>query len=350
MSKDTSPTISIIMPTFNHAKELAIMIDSIINSTYRNWELLVVDDGSEEATIHLLQDYARNDYRIRLIRRNRLPKGAPTCRNLGIDEAKGEYVVFFDSDDYITPSCIENRVRAMEACPELDFAVFPSGIYAEGEIVCSPDKNTYGYSIFSNDIKSFASRMLPFIVWNNIYRASSIRKHHLSWDENLLSLQDSDYNITAITCGMKYKYITGHPDYGYRVCSTESISKKICTEKHYKSHLHFINNAYQKIQHAFGHKYDLSLFLGILHIYNSVMTGRGMDSSFSKSILNTIKEYSSGYWLLLKILFNFGLFLSHVMPAKLARQIPMMPFLIFRDYKEWKKVRLIHELQSTKLR
>ena len=102
------------------------MIDSIKCNTYDNWELLAIDDGSEESTISLLQRYAQEDSRIRLICRSRLPKGAPTCRNIGIDEAQGKYLVFFDSDDYITPDCLGQRVQSIEAHPELDFMVFPS--------------------------------------------------------------------------------------------------------------------------------------------------------------------------------------------------------------------------------
>ena len=120
------------MPTFNHEEELAVMIDSIKCNTYDNWELLAIDDGSEESTISLLQRYAQEDSRIRLICRSRLPKGAPTCRNIGIDEAQGKYLVFFDSDDYITPDCLGQRVQSIEAHPELDFMVFPSGLYRDG--------------------------------------------------------------------------------------------------------------------------------------------------------------------------------------------------------------------------
>ena len=75
MDKETKPTLSIIMPTFNHEEELAVMIDSIKCNTYDNWELLAIDDGSEESTISLLQRYAQEDSRIRLICRSRLPKG-----------------------------------------------------------------------------------------------------------------------------------------------------------------------------------------------------------------------------------------------------------------------------------
>lgn len=336
-----APMLSIIMPTFNHKKELMVMLNSILSNSFTDWELLIIDDGSAQDDLNVIQTYVLKDKRIRLLQRDSLPKGAPHCRNIGIDNAIGKYIIFFDSDDYVTPLCLENRVRAMEENLEIDFAIFPSGIFSEDQMFCTPDKNVYGYPIYRDDIKNFASRRLPFIVWNNIYRASSIRKYRLYWDVNLLSLQDADYNITAITCGMKYKYITVEPDYGYRVYSSASISKKICTDEHFRSHVHYIRNAYQKIQQAYGHKYDFSLFMGVLHIYNSAMTGRGIESSFSGSIRELMERYSPRYGSLFSAMVKTGLFFNSFLPSKTARQISMMPFLIFRNRKEKEKIKLI---------
>ena len=341
MDKETKPTLSIIMPTFNHEEELAVMIDSIKCNTYDNWELLAIDDGSEESTISLLQRYAQEDSRIRLICRSRLPKGAPTCRNIGIDVAQGKYLVFFDSDDYITPDCLGQRVQSIEAHPELDFMVFPSGLYRDGQFMPIAHKLVFGYKTQNDDIAAFARRELPFIVWNNIYRTSTIKKHSLRWDERLLSLQDADFNMTAITSGMKYDYTVCQPDYGYRISSSGSISKHICTAEHYKSHTQSICNAYQKIQLIYGHKYDMSLFMGVLHIYNSTMTGRGIDRTFSQAIANTLKQYSPKFCLLFKMLVQSGLLLAKFLPEKRSRQISMMAFLLSREHREKNRVRRI---------
>ena len=329
------------MPTFNHEKELAVMIDSIKCNTYVNWELLAIDDGSEGSTISLLQQYAQEDSRIRLICRNRLPKGAPTCRNIGIDEARGNYLVFFDSDDYITSDCLRQRVQSIEAHPELDFMVFPSGLYRDGQFLPIAHKLVFGYKTQNDDIAAFARRELPFIVWNNIYRTSSIKKYNLYWDERLLSLQDADFNMTAITRGMKYDYMDCQPDYGYRISSSGSISKRICTAEHYKSHTQSICNAYQKIQQAYGHKYDMSLFIGVLQIYNSTMTGRGIEQTFSQAIANTLKLYSPKFSLLFRMIIQSGLLLAKFLSERRSRQISMMAFLLSREHREKNRVRHI---------
>ena len=121
-------TLSIVMPVFNHPNELKQMIDSILANSYSDWELLAVDDGSQAETLSVLREYEILDKRIRLIQRTELPKGAQTCRNIGLREARGKYIIFFDSDDYITPDCLETRVQSLSARKDLDFMVFPSGV------------------------------------------------------------------------------------------------------------------------------------------------------------------------------------------------------------------------------
>ena len=105
--------------------------------------------------------------------------------------------------------------------------VFPSGIYQKEHFLRIAHPYVYGYKIFEDDIAQFSKRQLPFIVWNNIYRTSSIRKHGLKWDDHLLSLQDADFNISSIACGLRYAYATNaKADYGYRIASESSVSKK----------------------------------------------------------------------------------------------------------------------------
>ena len=145
--------LSIVMPVFNHPDDLKTMLNSILANTYQEWELLAVDDGSNEDTKETLRQYSNQDGRIHFIERNREPKGAQTCRNIGFEQARGEYIVFFDSDDYIAPYCLEQRVREIEAHPEQDFIVFRSGTYYDNTFHQEPNKFNYGYPIYKDDIE-----------------------------------------------------------------------------------------------------------------------------------------------------------------------------------------------------
>lgn len=350
MTKDKSPVLSIIMPTFNHEKELAVMIESIIHNTYTDWELLAVDDGSDEPTLRLLLHYAQEDNRIRLLHRDRLPKGAPTCRNIGMNAARGEYVVFFDSDDYVTSGCLSRRISEMQAHPELDFMVFPSGLYMDNDFKAFEHKFVFGYKTQDDDLRAFARRELPFIVWNNIYRAEAIRQHHLHWNENLLSLQDAEYNIAAITKGLRYDYAQAKPDYGYRLYITGSISRKVGSEAHYTSHKYYLESVYKMIQQMHGHRYDEAIYNGILLLLNSISTGQGYDYKLAAIFAKVLKQYSPLYYRRFCMKTKCCRLLEKVMSPKLARQLVMVSFLVQRDHNEKKRIKTIKTIIQDRLR
>lgn len=96
-----------------------------MSQTFRNWECIVVDDGSLDATNELLEFYCGKEARIQYYKRELLPKGASHCRNLGLKIAKGDYCIFLDSDDKLLDFCIETRLKNSRLYPNRDFWVFP---------------------------------------------------------------------------------------------------------------------------------------------------------------------------------------------------------------------------------
>ena len=107
--------VSIIIPTFNRADLIIETLNSIKEQTYKHWECLVVDDGSTDDSLTLLTEYQNLDERFKIFKRpyNAL-KGANTCRNIGLENALGDYIVFFDSDDLMTPNHLELKIKAIE--------------------------------------------------------------------------------------------------------------------------------------------------------------------------------------------------------------------------------------------
>lgn len=98
------PLFSIIIPSYNRAHILPHAIVSVLNQTYSDWELIIVDDGSTDATQDVVQNY--NDFRIDYVRKEN--GGVCSARNLGVHSAKGEYIVFLDSDDTVDEKWLEN--------------------------------------------------------------------------------------------------------------------------------------------------------------------------------------------------------------------------------------------------
>ncbi|MBE9085851.1 glycosyltransferase family 2 protein [Tolypothrix sp. LEGE 11397] len=112
------PEISIVLCTYNRAKYLNKCIDSIINQTFQDWELIVVDDGSEDNTFEIVNIYVQKFNNIRYFKhKNRKPGYA---RNAGIQASFGKYITFIDSDDAYQPNHLESRLEYMKAHPDLD--------------------------------------------------------------------------------------------------------------------------------------------------------------------------------------------------------------------------------------
>lgn len=112
----SGPAISIIIPAYNRADLIAETLDSIAAQTFRDWECIITDDGSTDDTFEILEQYALKDSRFRIFKRpqQRL-KGANACRNNGLDNARGKYIIFFDSDDLMTHNHVEAKWNAIES-------------------------------------------------------------------------------------------------------------------------------------------------------------------------------------------------------------------------------------------
>lgn len=102
--------ISVIVPVYNVEKYLKKCLDSIINQSYKNIEIILVDDGSNDTSGKICDEYEKKDERIKVIHKKN--GGLSDARNVGIEESKGEYICFIDSDDYIEPNMIEDLYKA----------------------------------------------------------------------------------------------------------------------------------------------------------------------------------------------------------------------------------------------
>lgn len=92
-----NPIISIIIPVYNAEKTLNRCVDSVLNQTFHDWELLLIDDGSKDRSMYLCDEYALKDKRIKVFHKKN--GGVSSARNMGLDYARGEWITFVDSDD-----------------------------------------------------------------------------------------------------------------------------------------------------------------------------------------------------------------------------------------------------------
>ena len=107
------PTITVIVPVYNTEKYLYRCIDSILAQTFTNFELLLIDDGSNDASGQICDEYTTKDNRVRVFHKKN--GGVSSARNLGLDNAIGKYIMFVDSDDYMMPGMLEVMLSALES-------------------------------------------------------------------------------------------------------------------------------------------------------------------------------------------------------------------------------------------
>ncbi|MDT0676805.1 glycosyltransferase family 2 protein [Autumnicola musiva] len=121
--------VSIIIPTYNRAHLIGETLESVIAQTYKNWECIVVDDGSTDYTDKLLEFYCKKDSRIHYYHRPKgQQRGANTCRNYGFEVSKGHFINWFDSDDVMLPPFVQEKVNSFTTTVEF---VISSGYYVD---------------------------------------------------------------------------------------------------------------------------------------------------------------------------------------------------------------------------
>ena len=111
-----NPSVSVIIPTYNRGNLVGRSIQSILNQTYKDFELIIVDDGSIDNTEDIIKEFQKKDERIKYIRYEK-NKGGAAARNTGIKNAKGKYIAFLDSDDEWLPEKLEKQIKTMKDLP-----------------------------------------------------------------------------------------------------------------------------------------------------------------------------------------------------------------------------------------
>ncbi|MEM1145794.1 MAG: glycosyltransferase family 2 protein, partial [Pseudomonadota bacterium] len=211
MKKNT--LTSIVVPVKNRAALLQELIESVLAQDIASWELIIVDDGSDDETIDIGMRYQRQDPRIRFATRSSPNPGASVCRNEGLKMAGGDFVVFIDSDDLIEPDCINGRVSAMLSDPSLDFVVFQGGLFVN-------EFGDYeeGVSVFGDNADHIDRFLELDFVWHTnapMWRKTSIERIG-GWKESLPNRQDWELWIRALSHGLRYETFD-QPDFWARL-------------------------------------------------------------------------------------------------------------------------------------
>lgn len=168
------PKISLIIPVYNVQDYIGECLDSIINQTIKDIEIICINDGSTDNSASIIQDYSRKDARIVVL--NQQNSGISVARNNGLDAAKGEFVAFIDSDDYLYSN--DYLEKLLDACEKYnaDIAVASviRGNSKRADVILNVDK----YSVTSDYFEKLKICDCPDsnYVWNKLYRKSTLIK------------------------------------------------------------------------------------------------------------------------------------------------------------------------------
>lgn len=191
----SEPLVSIIIPVYNTEKYLERCINSIMEQTFKDYELLLIDDGSTDRSSSICDDYADKFENIRVIHKTN--GGVSSARNTGIIEAEGKYIYFADSDDIVKPDGLESLVRCAEECKESQLVVAEyEYIFPNGNICYEQVSTNFRYEGFQilNRVADF-----PWVYWatlcNKLYRADIIHKYNLHCHKNITIEEDLIFNF-----------------------------------------------------------------------------------------------------------------------------------------------------------
>lgn len=181
--------VSVIIPVYNGAEFLEDCLRSVMNQSYRDIEIIVIDDGSTDNSFSICERLAKEDRRIRLIQQTN--SGVSAARNRGIQESGGEFITFVDADDIMVFDSIETLLKYKE---DYDFVVgsFETFRYKWSSQTILPSK---AYKL-NEDIQAFLE-LDRYIVtpWGKLYRTEIIKKNALTFDERLAYGEDTVFNI-----------------------------------------------------------------------------------------------------------------------------------------------------------
>lgn len=214
--------VSIIIPLYNAEKYMTDCIGSVLAQTEREFQLILVDDGSVDATPALCDAFALQDSRVKVIHQKNA--GASAARNAGLNAATGEWICFVDADDTLLPQMLERTVSAAKRFG-VELVLFdPYVRIGEQTTVDSMPFFPESTLVDKKDISPKMLRFMAGTVWRMLYSRALIERNRLRFDRALPLSEDRLFNIEALGCCQKLYYLR-EPLYNYLINPTSAVRK-----------------------------------------------------------------------------------------------------------------------------
>ena len=271
------PKVSIILPTYNRADFIAEAIESAINQTFEDWELLIIDDGSTDNTAEIVSKYLK-DKRIKYFKTKN--RGTAAARNRGLKLATGEYTAFLDSDDLWNPAKLKKQVEILDTHPDIDL-LFTSSIIKNkhGEEVLY-HKKMLGYGLKGKVlIQSLLQDSISIMPTTVLLRWT---KYHIYFDEKLKRTEDTVFFMELGLLGAVF-YGLQFPSAIINRGHNSIVANRLAL---YKDALRIVNIVLSK-------GYDLHFDVNIAKSYLYLSVARNiLWSSVLRNQIGTLKKYN----------------------------------------------------------
>lgn len=220
--KTEYPQVSVIVPVYKTEQYLSDCVESILHQSFRDFELLLVDDGSPDGSGVICDDFARRDARVRAIHKEN--GGVSAARNLGIEQAVGRYIVFIDSDDYVGPDYLREMLEADKMASAGEKTVLVLSDYQPFS-ESGPEERTFPEPMIMDlapggtTAQQFRELVFGFRIFPpycKLYRADIILDNGLRFDTSIRTAEDFDFNRRYLEYVDRVCYIPAI-SYRYRV-------------------------------------------------------------------------------------------------------------------------------------
>lgn len=247
--------ISIIVPMYKVEDYLDDCVKSIINQTYKNLEIILVDDGSPDNSGKMADEYAKQDDRIRVI--HKVNGGVSSARNAGLEAATGDYIMFPDADDFLFENSCEVLIEKIQK-EDADYVIGNYiNSYENGDLWENPVFNREKYKEFKLSIKDYKDSffIMNSAAWNKIFNHEFLKRIEAKFAEGFAIAEDAMFTTYCFIKSSKVYYI---PDiiYSYRQRSGVSSASVNCTSKYFFS----ISKSYKRIYENFRDNNELGFY------------------------------------------------------------------------------------------
>ena len=256
-----NPLISIIVPIYKIDRFIGVCIESILNQTYKNLEIIIVDDGSPDRCPEICDLYARKDSRIKVIHKQN--GGLVSARKAGILAAQGEYIGYVDGDDWISPKFYESLYTSIkDNNADVSIAGFSRDLFDKRDTILNsiPSGVYVGLSIESLkkqmiSVGPFFTHGITTYLWNKLFRREVIVQHQLACDERITIGEDAAVTYPTLMDCTKI-VITDNCDYHYRQREDSMLKQSSNYQEEYMRLLSLYNFMKQELG-SYPEKYNL---------------------------------------------------------------------------------------------